>query len=180
MANNQPERTESNQASNGGSGVSAGDLNIFSADNAKYFKPLASAAMGGMNPDLHIDDKVLKPLVGAALGGTNAEMHGGKSNFDLYGFLSGMGTTFSVALGAEKGPIGPGIRPSLMLVGLGVTGADALIDHTLFKGVDRKAPSMIADGVSMAIAFTPQPLYMKAAEMVAVHTAGRFIDKLLD
>lgn len=159
MSNNQNERTEhDSHDSKGGSGFHAGALDIFSKDNAKYFKP----------------------LLGAALGATN--MADGKSDidFDTYGFLSGMGTVFAVGIGAERAPLGAGLRPSLMLAGLGIAGANKLIDSTLFKGVDRKAPSMIADGVSMAIAFTPQPLPLKAVEMVGLHTAGRVIDKLLD
>jgi hypothetical protein len=175
MANNQPERIEDKQASKGGAGINAGDEHIFSAENMKYFK---AASKGGLQAWAEQDHPYLK---GAALGGVyqSAEKHHSQNNFDWYGYMSGIGTTYAFALGRE-GLKGTGLRPSSLLLGLGVAGADSLVDHTLFKGVDRKAPSMIADGVSMALAFTPQPTYLKAAEMIGLHTAGRFIDKLLD
>jgi hypothetical protein len=99
---------------------------------------------------------------------------------DFYSDIRGVGTTFALGLGeAGRGGV-PSVRPTHFLMGIGVGVGDMVIDHTLFNGQQRKAPSFIADGLSLAVAFTPQPVYLKGIEMVGLHTAGRLIDKLVD
>jgi hypothetical protein len=132
-------------------GLNAGDANVYTAENLKRFKELNQP----QQPE-----------------------HQG-SQRDIYGFTMALGQTYGLALGTGLQLKESGLRPSSLILGAAVGVGNQLIDQQLFKGVDRKAPGYIADAATLGIALTPQPVYMRAIEMVGVHTVGRYLDKLL-
>jgi len=71
------------------------------------------------------------------------------------------------------------VKPFWPCVAAGVTSniGDNLVDTFLFKDVKRGKPSTYADIASLGVAFLPQSLPVRVAEMIGVHAVGKLIEK---
>lgn len=63
------------------------------------------------------------------------------------------------------------------VTGLGVVGANYVLDEALFKGTRYGTASLIGDTAMPLVALLPTNTYVKGALMVGAHTAGRLVDK---